>query len=110
MNCQELPKSRPWRNSGPNYAIPSSAPSSSAGILIKDPPRGENKHQLKRKLIDIHRGEGSGAGRGGPLWSPAVPFHLVPFPMRPHLTAECQKIDLAFSPSFAQILVLYSSW
>ena len=64
MNCQELPKSRPWRNSGPNYAIPSSAPSSSEGILIKDPRKGGNRHQLKRKLINIRRGEGGGAGKG----------------------------------------------
>ena len=29
----------------------------------------------------VRRGEGGGERRGGPLWSPAVPFHLVPFPL-----------------------------
>jgi len=33
----------------------------------------------------VRRGEGGGERPGGPLWSPAVPFHLVPLPMRPHL-------------------------
>src|SRR5216684_3859760 len=32
---------------------------------------GLNRHQLKRKLIDIRRGEGGEERRGGPLWSPA---------------------------------------
>ncbi len=34
----------------------------SAGIVIN----------LTKKLITIRRGEGGGAGKGGPLWSPAV--------------------------------------
>jgi len=29
----------------------------------------------------VRRGEGGGERLGGPLWSPAVPFHLVPLPM-----------------------------
>src|SRR6266436_8388240 len=32
---------------------------------------GSNRHQPNTKLINIRRGEGGGAGKGGPLWSPA---------------------------------------
>ncbi len=35
--------------------------------------------------LQYTRGEGGGERQGGPLWSPAVPFHLVPLSMWPHL-------------------------
>ncbi len=31
-----------------------------------------NRHQPKKQPITIRRGEGGGAARGGPLWSPAL--------------------------------------
>jgi len=33
---------------------------------------GSNMHQAKDKFITIRRGEGGGAGLGGPWWSPVV--------------------------------------
>ncbi len=31
-----------------------------------------NRHRSNEKLINIRRGEGGEAGKGGPLWSPDV--------------------------------------
>ncbi len=42
---------------------------------------GSNTHQPKNKPINIRRGEGGGAGLGGPLWSPVVgPLHRPTIP------------------------------
>ncbi len=49
--------------------IPRHEPSPRAGAGIPRP----HTHEVKEKPISIRRGEGGGAVRGGPLWSPAVP-------------------------------------
>src|SRR5713226_3945147 len=47
-----------------------SAPTGIRGICLK-PIIGGNRHQPNEKPINLRRGEGGGAGKGGPLWSPA---------------------------------------
>jgi hypothetical protein len=38
---------------------------------------------------------------GGPLWSPAVPFHLVPLPMRPRpMRPRISRNSFTFLPEF----------
>src|SRR5216684_5256658 len=39
--------------------------------MHKPAPASANRHQPNTKLINIRRGEGGEAGKGGPLWSPA---------------------------------------
>src|SRR5216683_1796886 len=41
------------------------------GITTGRPQRVANRHQPKKKLLTIRRGEGGEEWRGGPLWSPA---------------------------------------
>src|SRR5438132_12860239 len=45
----------------------------------------------------VRRGEGGGEWLGGPLWSPAVPFHLVPLPMGPRLKTYPCKLGITDS-------------
>jgi hypothetical protein len=47
-------------------------------MRIGPPQRSPNTHQSKKKPINIRRGEGGGAARGGPLWPPAVPQSRAP--------------------------------